>query len=87
VSSEFFSDATSAFLRAGIFTAVGKITRVLGNEDKINLLRRTVLAAAGPDFGRDLIENAANAEELKIETFDPIIESPAVQILPLAVYI
>ena len=43
VSSEFFSDATSASSRAGIFTAVGKITRILDADDKINLLRRTVL--------------------------------------------
>ena len=86
MSAEFFTDSTSAYLRAGIFTAVGKVTRVLGAEDKINLLRRTVLGAAGPEFGRQLIENATT-EELKIETFDPIIEAPAVQILPLAVYI
>lgn len=87
MSSEFFNDATSAFLRAGIFTAVGKVTRILGPDDQINLLRRTVLAAADTDFARSLIENAADSEDFKIATFDPIIEAPAIQVLPLAVYI
>ncbi len=87
MSSEFFTDATSAFLRAGIFTAVGKVTRILGPDEQVNLLRRTVLAAAGTDFARSLIENAASSEDFNIATFDPIIEAPAIQVLPLAVYI
>lgn len=87
MSTEYFTDITSAHLRAGIFTAVGKITRILDAEDQINLLRRTVLAGAGTDFARSLIDNAASSEDFKIETFDPIIEAPAVQVLPLAVFI
>lgn len=87
LSAEFFTDATSAYLRDGIFRAVGKVTRVLGEGDEISLLRRTVLGAAGPQLGRELIQNAVTEGNLTIKTFDPIIQAPAVQILPLAVYV
>jgi hypothetical protein len=87
MSAEFFTDATRAHLRAGIFRAVGKVTRVLGEGDEINLLRRTVLGAAQPDLGRDILKSAVEEESLRLETYDPIITAPGIQILPLAVFV
>jgi hypothetical protein len=87
MSSEFYDDATNACLREGVFVAVGKVTRVLATGDRINLLRRTVLGAAGPEGGRQIIQSAVETEALELAAFDPIIEPPALQILPLAVYI
>jgi len=85
--AEYFTDATRAHLRAGVFRAVGKVTRVLDEDDQINLLRRTVLGAAQPELGRDLLRDAVQEESLRLETYDPIITAPAVQILPLAVFV
>jgi len=88
MSSEFFTDATRAHLRGGEFLAVGKVTRVLSNSaDEINLLRRTVLGAMGPEAGSDLLKAVAAEGELKLEVFGPVIRAPAVQVLPLAVFI
>jgi hypothetical protein len=87
MSSEFFTDATTEYLREGVFTAIGKVTRRLVEEDRLNLFRRTVLGAAGPDAARDMIDGVVAAEALKLETIDPIIGPPALQILPLAVYV
>lgn len=87
MSAEFFTDATRAHLRAGVFRAVGKVTRVLSEADEINLLRRTVLGAAQPEVGRDMLRSTVDEESLRLETYDPIITAPAVQILPLAVFI
>ncbi|MEA2156764.1 MAG: hypothetical protein QOE11_2904 [Solirubrobacteraceae bacterium] len=87
MSAEYFTDATRAHLRAGVFRAVGKVTRVLDEDDDINLLRRTVLGAAQPEVGRDLLRSAVDDESLRVETYDPIITAPAVQILPLAVFV
>lgn len=87
MSAEFFTDATRAYLRAGIFRVVGKVTRLLREGDEINLLRRTVLGAAGPEFGRNMLNNVVKEDELKLETFDPIIKAPAIQVLPLAVFV
>lgn len=87
LASEFFTDTTRAYLRAGVFSVIGKVTRVLEGDATINLLRRTVLGAAGPEFGRELIESSTEVETIKLETFDPIIGAPALQILPVAVYV
>lgn len=87
MSAEFFSDTTRAHLRAGEFRAVGKVTRVLQEGEQINLLRRTVLGAAQPDVGQDMIRAATQEESLRLETFEPVITAPALQILPLAVFI
>lgn len=87
MSGEFFTDATRAHLRAGVFRAVGKVTRILGEDDELNLLRRTVLGAAEPEIGRNLITSAVEEGNLQLETFDPIINPPAVQVLPLAVFV
>lgn len=87
LASEFFTDAANAFLRAGVFRVVGKATRVLQAEDQINLARRTVLGAAGPDLARDLLQGIGDNDVIQLETVDPIVEDPAVQILPLAVYL
>jgi hypothetical protein len=87
MSAEFFTDSTRALLRAGAFRVVGKVTRVLTNDDEVNLLRRTVLGAAGADVTRDLLKGAVQNGELRLETFDPVIQAPAVQVLPLAVFV
>jgi len=87
MSAEFFTETTRAHLRAGVFRVVGKVTRVLTEGDDVNLLRRTVLGAAGPDVVRDLLTAVVQEGNLQIETFDPIIQAPAVQVLPLAVFV
>lgn len=86
LSSEFFTDPTRAQLRDGYFRAVGKVTRVLTEGDEINLMRRTVMGAMGAEGGRDLINGMVEEGELDFKTFDPIIEAPAIQVLPLAIY-
>jgi hypothetical protein len=63
LSAEFFTDTTSAFLLAGVFTVIGKVTKVLGNGEQINLMRRTVLGPAGADFARNMIANASADED------------------------
>jgi hypothetical protein len=87
MSAEFFTDTTRAHLRAGVFRAVGKVTRILDHDGELNLLRRTVLGAADPSIGRSIILGAVEEGSLRLETFDPIIRAPAVQVLPLAVFV
>jgi hypothetical protein len=85
-SSEYYSNETSEYLRAGEFRIVGKVTRVLTNDDVINLTRRTVLGAANSKVAEDLVSNARSAE-FKLDVADPIVKAPAVQILPMAIFI
>lgn len=85
-SSEYYSKETSEYLRAGEFRVVGKVTRIIMNDDAINLTRRTVLGAANSKVAEDLISNA-RSEEFKLDVADPIVRAPAVQILPMAIFI
>ena len=87
MASEFFTSETSEYLRAGEFTAVGKVTRVLRSDDEISLVRRTVLGAAGPEVAREVVVKSVEGGAFQVDTFDPIIEPPALQILPLAVFV
>ena len=87
LSSEFFSEATGEQLLAGSFTVLGKVTRVLGEEDEVNLTRRTVLGAAGSEVAREVVVESVKKSDISLDTYDPIIRAPAVQVLPLAVFV
>lgn len=86
VASEFYSATTNENLRAGEFRVVGKVTRVLGDGDSINLTRRTVMGVAGPDMARDTIGNI-NDGDLDLAVANPIVTGPALQILPMSIFV
>jgi hypothetical protein len=86
MSSEFLTRATSEQLRTGNFTALGKVTRVLAAEDEVNLARRTVLNAA-PEVAEEMVSSLRDESEINLDVGRSRIEAPAVQLLPLAVFI
>jgi hypothetical protein len=86
LSTEFFDQQTSEYLLAGEFKALGKVTRVLGPDDVINLTRRTAFGIAGPETYRDVVMGAA-ADIEGVSVADPLVEAPALQMLPLAVFV
>jgi hypothetical protein len=86
VSSEYYSDATNEYLRSGEFRVIGKVTKVLRGDRSINLTRRTVVGAAGPEMAENMV-SSFNTPELSLEVASPIVQAPAVQILPMAVVI
>lgn len=87
VSTEFYSETTSEYLREGQFTVLGKVTRVLGGSEAINLTRRTVLGVAGEKMVSELLGKVNEAEGFDFKVDDPIVKAPAVQILPMAIFI
>ncbi|MDI5968619.1 hypothetical protein POF50_004540 [Streptomyces sp. SL13] len=87
VSSDYYSTKTNEFLMAGEFTALGKVTRVLGAGDKINLARRTVFGTAGEAAIEELVNGVANTPEIHVDAANPVVESPALQILPMAIFV
>ena len=86
VASEYYSEATRESLRAGEFRVVGKVTRLITGDRTINLTRRTVLGAAQPEVSQGLIAGMRN-EAFSIDAPDPIVSAPAVQILPMAIFL
>ena|GEM_PF-6289525 len=86
VASEYYSAATNESLRAGEFRVVGKVTKVIKGDRIINLTRRTVIGAAGPEMARDMMK-AVNNGTTQMGVADPIVDAPAVQILPMAIFL
>ncbi|WP_156144123.1 DUF6414 family protein [Sinomonas humi] len=85
-ASEFYSRNTREYLRAGEFRVVGKVTKIVAQEDSINLTRRTVVGVAGPMMAEQLISSVSNGD-LNLGVAQPIVAGPAVQILPMAIFI
>ena len=86
VSSEYYSATTNEYLRAGSFRVIGKVTRIVEESDAINLTRRTFLGAADSELVPDMIGNVRSGT-FRLDVADPIVGSPAVQILPMAIFI
>jgi hypothetical protein len=88
VSSEYYSPATNERLRAGHFRVLGKVTRILQEDDEvINLARRTVLGAASGDVAKSLIDGSQSGQGLNMSLSDPLVKAPALQVLPMAIFV
>ncbi|MFD1544173.1 DUF6414 family protein [Nonomuraea guangzhouensis] len=86
VSSLYFNATTNEHLRAGEFTVLGKVTRILQGDDTINLTRRTVMGVAGAEEARGIVMSMSETG-LDFGGSDPIVAAPAVQILPMAIFV
>ena len=87
LSTEFLTDRTRDSLLGGRFRVLGKVTSVLPEGEIINLTRRTALGIAGPELARGLVAGFASDNDVFVEIGDPIVEAPALQILPLALFV
>ncbi|MGI8729901.1 MAG: DUF6414 family protein [Solirubrobacteraceae bacterium] len=86
-STEFLTDRTTDSLLGGRFRVLGKVTSVLSVGEIINLTRRTALGIAGPELARGLVEGFTSDNDIFVEIGDPIVEAPALQVLPLALFV
>lgn len=84
VSSRYYSPETSESLRASHVTILGKVTRILTGDESINLTRRTAMGAAGDEITADIVAQGSN---LGMEESDPVVFAPAIQVLPMALFI
>lgn len=85
-SSEYFSNATNEALRSGRVKVLGKVTRVLAGDETINLTRRTLLGAGGPDLATTTVMGASQAMP-GLKVTNPIVSAPAIQVLPMAIFV
>lgn len=87
LSAEFLTSTAAEYLLGGRFSVIGKVTRILGEGDSINLTRRTAIGLGGPELSRGLVTDLRSIDTLFVEIGDPIVEPPAIQLLPLAVFV
>ncbi|MBO9057474.1 hypothetical protein JYQ29_10810 [Curtobacterium flaccumfaciens pv. flaccumfaciens] len=84
--SEYFTNATNEILRSGRVKVLGKVTLILSGDETINLTRRTILGAGGPELAAKTVLGVSEAMPgLKVTT--PIVEAPAIQVIPMAIFV
>ncbi|SDH99643.1 hypothetical protein SAMN04488693_1053 [Arthrobacter subterraneus] len=86
VSSDFYTSATNEYLKSGDFTVVGKVTRVFTADESINLSRRTVLGAVNAELAQGVIDGFSQMQS-EGSPEPVIVAGPAVQILPMAIFV
>jgi hypothetical protein len=74
-------------LHCGNVRVIGKVTRVLTKKDSINLYRRSVLGIAAQSLSTQWVESFKSMPDVNIKLESPTVEYPAVEILPMAVYV
>lgn len=88
-SNEYITDAAVEYMLAGSFTALGKVTQILGAGDSVSLLRRTVfnvLDASGQSTTADAFGGLASMMPgMDFSTLE--VTGPGLQVLPLAIFV
>lgn len=75
-------------LHCGRVTIMGKVTRVLAKQgDKINLYRRSVLGIAAESLYEQITKGLNSTPNINMKLESPTVEYPAVEIVPMAIYI
>jgi hypothetical protein len=91
VDRSFLGDSSLSSLVDGEYTVLGKVTRNIsvGNEEKIDLLRNNALGKMQAEALSPLVDSFKNANQFGIKLPEIIteIEGPALQVIPIAIFI
>lgn len=90
LASEFITAQAEEYLKASNLRVLGKVTRVVTDaDDPINLTRRSSLGALGAEFIGELFTSIKESLEapISVTIADPLVAPPAVQVLPLAIFV
>jgi len=74
-------------LLCGRMVVLGKATRVLTPNEHINLYRRSILGYAAQDILTQIASGLTELQELNAHLEPPNVEYPAVEIIPMAIYV
>lgn len=87
---EFLNDPTMSDLVDGQFNVLGKVIRVIDNEqDSINLIRKTALSAMPEKIMSEIfsgLSELSSEEGFNIPPLELEVKGPAIQILPIAIF-
>jgi hypothetical protein len=74
-------------LYSGSVTVLGKVTRVLAPDDTINLYRRSILGTATRGILTQLAQSFNATPGISIQLGASVVAYPAIEIVPIAIYI
>lgn len=88
LETEYLNDPTMSDIVDGQFTALGKIVRVIEQEDdrSISLLRKTALSMMPEQTLRELFKNWSEIEEFQIPDLEWKMKGPIIQVIPVAIF-
>jgi hypothetical protein len=86
VASEYYDEAVAEKLSSGDFIVLGKVTRVLQEGESIDLSRRTVVGKMA-DQSESLVESMTSMSIFNLQSNESVVEYPALQILPMAIFV
>jgi hypothetical protein len=84
---EFLPEGTLETLLSGQFTVLGKLTRVLKKDEEINLHQRTVFSFLDSSVLDEPLEGLGAEAGLRLARNPSSVKAPAIQLLPLAIYV
>lgn len=75
----------------GQFTVLGKVVKIVGygSDDHINLLRKTSLSMVNDETIDQMFSGFATAQQqgIRLDEISTRVAGPAIQVLPISVYI
>ena len=90
LATEYIDESAEEYLQESSVRVLAKVTRIVkAGDDPINLTRRTALGLLERNQTTELINDARTAMEegLHADISDPVVEGPAAQLLPLAIFV
>lgn len=87
--SEYIRDRSGRELPYGEFTMLGKVIRKINKGDAINLIQGSVFSSLSDEFTSKFLEAFKGLESsgIKIPQMTTSINGPAIQIIPIAIYV
>jgi hypothetical protein len=87
--SEYIRDRSGRELPYGESTMLGKVIRKIDKGDAINLIQGSVFSSLGDEFTSKFLETfkALESSGIKIPQMTTSIKGPAMQIIPIAIYV
>ncbi|MEV7485012.1 hypothetical protein ACIQGA_20105 [[Kitasatospora] papulosa] len=86
VASDYYDSAVAERLSSGDFVVLGKVTRILQEGEVIDLSRRTVMGKMGEE-GESFTSSMTSLPGFKLQSGEPVVRFPAVQVLPMAIFV
>jgi hypothetical protein len=88
LSTKVMSLMDQELLHCGRVTVIGKVTRIIAKGEKINLYRRSMFGVINEDMLNQITsELTALPDMQKIQIEAPIVEYPAIEVIPMAIYV
>lgn len=90
LATEHITFGTFEHLLQSRFSVLGKATRVVAENDApVNLTRRTALGLLPTEQVREFFDGAESAmkDDLSADLGSPLISGPAIQVIPLAIFV